>query len=457
VRGDKMYPVLTPQVQYTTGADGVDIAWTEFGKPQGPRLVFVPGFVSHLELNWESPPLGSLLRGLGSVCRVVTFDKRGTGLSGRHLGFGSLAERADDARAVMDAAGWDRAHLFGISEGGPMSILFATSHPSRVESLSLYGTFAVAIVKPDSPDVPELDSGRKAVLDLLPDIWGNGTTLSAFGLIAHGDEAPEGMAAHFERNTCTPHMIVEILRRNWEIDVRPLLSAVHVPTLVVHAAGDPVVAVVYGRHLAQEIHDARYVEVPLSMHLSFRPKDYEPILDAVLDFVAGTRPSIDSERVLATIMLTDIVDSTRRAAEMGDGQWRIVLDEHDLRSQRQIARFGGEVVRTTGDGTLAIFDGPTRAVQCALHLRDDLESCGVPIRTGLHTGEIELRTKEIGGLAVHIAARISALADESEVLVSRTVHDLAVGSGLLFDDRGSHELKGVPEHWQIFAAESLVP
>jgi class 3 adenylate cyclase len=449
-----MCRVLTPRVQYTTSADGVDIAWTEFGNQEGPRLVFVPGFVSHLDLNWDSPPLGSLLRGLGNVCRVVTFDKRGTGLSARDLGFGSLSERADDARAVMDAAGWERAHLFGISEGGPMSILMATSHPSRVESLSLYGAYAVSTVEPDSPDVPRIGPDREAVLEVVPEVWGNGAALSLFGLIAHGEDAPEGIAAHFERNSCTPHMMVEILRRNWEIDVRPLLSALHVPTLVVHASGDPVVPVNQARYLAAHIDGARYVEIPLTMHLSYRPTDYEQLLGAVLEFVAGRPPSAASDRVLATIMMTDIVDSTRRAAEMGDSQWRVVLDDHDLRSERLVARFGGHMVRTTGDGALAIFDGPTRAVQCTLELRDALKTCGVPIRAGLHTGEIELRTKEIGGLAVHIAARVAALAGESEVLVSRTVHDLAIGAELDFDDRGSYELKGVPDRWQIFAART---
>jgi class 3 adenylate cyclase len=273
-----------------------------------------------------------------------------------------------------------------------------------------------------------------------------------FGLIAHADEAPDGLAARFERNACTPHVIAEILRRNWEIDVRPLLGAIHVPTLVVHASGDQVVAVSYGRHLAGQIKGARYVELPLSMHLSFRPEDYQSLLNAVLEFIIGSPTHVHSERVLATVLLTDMVESTRRAAEMGDGRWRLVLDEHDLRSERLVARFGGQIVRKTGDGTLAIFDGPARAVQCALELRDALAECGVPIRAGLHTGEIELRTQEIGGIAVHIAARVAGQAGEGEVLVSRTVHDLAVGADLGFEDRGSHQLRGVPESWQIYAA-----
>jgi class 3 adenylate cyclase len=247
-------------------------------------------------------------------------------------------------------------------------------------------------------------------------------------------------------------MISEIMRRNSEIDVRPILSAVHVPTLVVHASGDPVVDVAYGRHLAEHIEGARYVEVPLVMHASWRAEDYEMLLDAVLEFVAGSSSRFASERVLATVLFTDIVGSTRRAAQIGDRRWSGLLDEHDFRSQQFVARFGGQLVKQTGDGMLATFDGPARAVQCAQDLRDALAGAGVPIRAGLHTGEVERRHDDLGGIAVHIAARVAALANEGEVLVSRTVRDLVVGSGLDFEDRGAHELKGVPEDWQIYAA-----
>jgi class 3 adenylate cyclase len=441
------------QIRYATGAGGIDIAWQEFGQKNGPRVVFIPGFISHLELNWEAASYANLFRGLGSACRVIVFDKRGTGLSSRDLGFGSLAERADDALAVMDAAGWNRAHLFGMSEGGPMAILLATTSPQRVESLSLYGTYAVGGgAKPDNPAPPTIDTEREALLALLPEVWGTGVALRDSGLVAHADEAPEGLGAHFERNSCTPHMIVEIMRRNYLIDVRPILSAVHVPTLVVHASGDPVVDVAYGRHLAEHIDGSRYVELPLVMHASWRAEDYEGLLDAVLEFVAGSSSRFLSERVLATVMFTDIVESTRRVAQIGDRRWNVLLDEHDLRSQRLIARFGGHFVKHTGDGMLATFDGPARAVQCAQNLRDALAVAGVPIRAGLHTGEVERRQDDLGGIAVHIAARVAALAEEGEVLVSRTVRDLVVGSDLDFEDRGAHELKGVPEDWQIYAA-----
>jgi class 3 adenylate cyclase len=247
-------------------------------------------------------------------------------------------------------------------------------------------------------------------------------------------------------------MIAEIMRRNYEIDVRPILSAVHTPTLVVHASGDPVVDVVYGRHLADHIDGANYVELPLVMHTSWRAEDYEQLLDSVLEFVAGSRSRFTSERVLATVMFTDIVESTQRAAQLGDRGWGVLLDQHDLRSQQLITRFGGQFVKHTGDGVMATFDGPARAVQCAQNIRDTLAGSGLPIRAGLHTGEVERRSDDLGGIAVHIAARVAALAGEGEVLVSRTVRDLVVGSGLDFEDRGAHELKGVPEDWQIYAA-----
>jgi class 3 adenylate cyclase len=444
--------VDAPRIHYATGTGGTDIAWEEFGCADGPEIVFIPGFISHLELNWDAPPIGNLLRGLGSVCRVITFDKRGTGLSSRDLGFGSLAERADDVRAVLDAAGCERAHLFGMSEGGPMAMLLAATYPERVESLSLYGTFGVAGTAPDWTSGTTLDADREAILELLPEVWGTGQAVRVSGLVAHGEEMPEDLAAHFERNACTPHMIVEIMRRNFEIDVRALLSTLHLPTLVVHAAGDPMVNVANGRYLAANIEGARYVELPLAMHTSWHADDYEPLLDAVLEFVAGSRPARRDERVLATVLFTDIVDSTRRAANIGDRRWRVLLDQHDLRTSELISRFGGHLVKQTGDGALATFDGPARAVQCAQDLRSAMANVGLPIRAGLHTGEIERRASDVGGIAVHIAARVVALAGEGEVLVSRTVRDLVVGSDLLFDDRGAYELKGLPDRWELYAA-----
>ena len=435
----------TPEVHYATGAGGIDIAWEQFGREHGPKLVWISGFISHLDLNWEFLPFATLLRGLGDACRVIAFDKRGTGLSSRDLGFGSLAERADDVRAVMDAAGWERAHLFGVSEGGPMAILLAATYPDRVASLSLYGTGAYFM-----PEDTDFDA--EAWLAELRERWGTGNVLGSGLFVAHPEDAPDGLTARFERSACTPHMAEEIMRRNLQIDTRDLLPAIHVPTLVVHAVGDPLVDVKLARYVAEHIDDARYVELPLDIHGSWHADDEQMIVDTVLEFVAGARPTPRCERVLATVLFTDIVDSTRRAAEIGDRRWRTLLDEHDRRSEQVVARFGGSVVKQTGDGMLATFDGPARAVQAAQALRGTLAGAGVPIRAGLHTGEIERRNGDVGGIGVHIAARVAALAGEGEVLVSRTVRDLVVGSDLQFEDRGSYELKGVPDTWQVYAA-----
>jgi pimeloyl-ACP methyl ester carboxylesterase len=447
-----MTPVDIPEIRYTRSVGDVDIAYSEFGREDGPRLVFVSGFVSHLELNWEGPVLRNLLQPLARACRIVAFDKRGTGLSGRDLGFGSLAERTDDARAVMDACGWADAHVFGISEGGPMAILLAATRPDRVRSLSLYGTGARFATAPDYPwgfsqEVVE------PFLDQLEANWGTGNVL-AYPFIAHADDMPVAERARFERNACTPRMVREIMGRNGEIDVRALLPTLSVPTLVIHAVEDPLVQVEHGRYLADQIDGARYVELPHAMHATTRADEWEGVVDAVIEHVHGKRERIAAERVLATILFTDIVDSTQTAARLGDRQWRALLDRHDTESRRCVDRFGGRMVKHTGDGMLATFDGPARGVQCAQLLSDTLAPIGVPIRAGLHTGEIEQRGNDVGGIAVHIGARVASLAGAGEVFVSRTVRDLVVGSDLHFEDRGTHELKGVPDSWQLYAAVS---
>jgi class 3 adenylate cyclase len=301
------------------------------------------------------------------------------------------------------------------------------------------------------PEDPDFDA--EAWLAELRKRWGTGNVLGSGLFVAHPEDAPDGLTARFERSACTPHMAEEIMRRNLQIDARDLLQAIHVPTLVVHAVGDPLVDVKLARYVAEHIDDARYVELPLDIHGSWHADDEQMIVDTVLEFVAGARPTPRCERVLATVLFTDIVDSTRRAAEIGDRRWRTLLDEHDRRSEQVVARFGGSVVKQTGDGMLATFDGPARAVQAAQALRGTLAGAGVPIRAGLHTGEIERRNGDVGGIGVHIAARVAALAGEGEVLVSRTVRDLVVGSDLQFEDRGSYELKGVPDTWQVYAAQ----
>jgi pimeloyl-ACP methyl ester carboxylesterase len=444
--------VEIPEIRYARSVGDIDIAYSEFGRQDGPRLVWVSGFISHLEMNWGAAPYSNLIGPLSEACRVIAFDKRGTGLSSRDLGFGSLADRADDIRAVMDACDWPNAHLFGMSEGGPLAVLFAATHPERVSSFSLYGTGARFSQAPDYPLGADPASGELFVA-ALEEKWGTGAAMGA-PFVAHAEEGPISEIARFERNACTPKMAGEIMRRNLEIDVRSLLPAVRVPTLVVHAVGDPLVPVELGRFLAERIDGARYVELPLAIHASTHAEDYDQLLDAVIDHVHGKRERVAAERTLATVLFTDIIDSTQTASRVGDQQWRRLLDRHDTESRRCVDRFGGRFVKHTGDGMLATFDGPARGVQCAQLLSDTLAPLGLPIRAGLHTGEVEQRGDDVGGIAVHIGARVASLAGAGEVFVSRTVRDLVVGSDLHFEDRGTHELKGVPDSWQLYAAVS---
>jgi class 3 adenylate cyclase len=443
----KLSRVEGSAIQYARSGN-LDIAWTQTG--QGPLdIVFVPGFISHLDLAREVPVYGTVLGRLDRIGRVVTFDKRGTGLSGRDLGFGSLDERADDIRVVMDAAGLDSAHLVGISEGGPLSLLFAASYPERARSLALYGSFA-CLLPPDDPASAEFDIDR--FLEYVELNWGNGQVLGAF---VHAPPSPENLdqLGRYERACASPQLAVQVLRSNMSIDARALLPAVSTPTLLVHRTNDPIVGIRCARDLAAGLRDARLVELPGDMHCGWDAHEWAPALDLIEEFLTDTLPVLgDVDRTLATVLFTDIVDSTRSAAETGDHVWRDILDRHDTETRRLIERHGGRMVKSTGDGVLATFDSPTRAVQCARRVSDTLGREGITIRAGLHTGEIERRDDDVAGIAVHIGARISALAGPNEVLVSRTVHDLVEGSDLRFEDRGSYALKGVPAEWQVFAS-----
>lgn len=435
------------QIRYTSSGD-VDIAWTVTGS--GPReIVYVAGFISHLDLARELPVYGTLLGRLDHIGRVLAFDKRGTGLSGRDLGFGSLAERADDIRVVMDAAGWERAHLFGVSEGGPLSLLFAATYPERVESLSLYGSFA-CLLPDDDPLSAEFDVRR--FLDYVEANWGNGQVLGAL-VHAPPDPAILEHVGRYERACASPRLAAKIMRHNLDIDARPILAAISAPTLVVHRSHDPIVGITRAREMAAGIPGATLEVIPGDMHCGWDAREWAPALDVVEEFLTGEPPAAaEVNRTLATVLFTDIVDSTRSAAATGDHVWRDILDRHDSESRRVTERFGGRIVKQTGDGTLATFDSPARAVHCARSLRDTLGREGITIRAGLHTGEIERRDNDISGIGVHIGARIAALAGPGDVLVSRTVHDLVVGSDLRFDDRGTHTLKGVPSQWQVYAS-----
>jgi len=446
--------VTTPgDIRYARTSDGIDIAYTVFGA--GPDLLVAPGFVTHLDLMWDLPAFQAIAA-LGQTFRLIVLDKRGTGLSDRSLGFGSVEDRTEDIRAVLDAVGSRQAILYGISESGPMVIYFAASHPERVRALVLYGTFAR--FEPVERFAGTMSDGAlREYLDGLERNWGTGRAYGTF--LSHPPDpvAAERVLARYERSGCTPQMCREIMLRNSQIDVSPMLSTIAAPTLVMHCNQDPVVPVEYGRALGARIPGARYVEIDGDFHGSWRREDMaklEAPLAAFLREVLGEGESVApslAERELATVLFTDIVGSTERAAEIGDSAWRTTLDRHERSAADLVQKAGGRLVKTTGDGLLATFRGPSHAVAAARSIQDAALGLGVGVRAGLHTGEVERRGDDIGGIGVHIAARISALAGRGEILVSRTVRDLAVGSRLQFEDRGSHTLKGVPEPWQLFA------
>ena len=431
-------------IRYARCAGGIDIAYKVMG--DGPiDSVFVPGFVSHLDLLDDVPFYCNLVDDMARFARVVIFDKRGTGLSDRSLGFGSLADRMDDIRAVMDAAGVERAALFGISEGGPLAILFAATYPDRVTKLCLYGTFARMSYDSDyqiglPPEVLE------AVVNQISEDWGTGKGLNT----VIQNVPPEAMPilARYERNASTPKMVAEIVRSNFAIDVRSVLPTITVPTLVLHALGDPCVPIAIGRWLAEHIPTAEFVELQGAFHGDWNIKGLFP---EAASFLAGEAPQSASDRMLATVLFTDIVSSTETGVRVGDRRWRELLDRHDDVAKRRIARHRGRLVKTTGDGLLATFDGPARAITCAQEIALGAKPLGLDIRAGLHTGEVELRGDDITGLGVVIARRVCDLAAADELLASRTVKDLVIGSGIAFADRGVHTLKGVPDDWQLYA------
>ncbi|MGA8724502.1 MAG: adenylate/guanylate cyclase domain-containing protein [Acidimicrobiales bacterium] len=442
---------MIPETRYARNGD-VHIAYQVSG--DGPiDVIMVPGFVSNVELAWEMPFSGPTLRHIGSFARVISFDKRGTGLSDRSVGVPTLEQRMDDVRAVMDAAGVERAALFGISEGGPMCILFAATYPARTSALVLQGSFARLVQSPDQ-EFGYPPEAAPSIIARFEEQWGTGAVFANFYPSAAHDPGLREQLARYERNGASPSAMVDIVEMVGEIDVRAILPTIGVPTLVVHSTGDAVISVEHGRYLAEHIAGARYIELTSGDHLTFRAGESGAV-DDVEEFLTGQRPVHNPDRILTTVLFTDIVDSTRRAVELGDQRWRLVLDQHDDVMRQQLGRFGGREVNTTGDGFLAAFDGPARAVQCAVTVSEAVRLLGLEVRAGVHTGECEQRAGDLGGIGVHIGARVAALAEPSQVLVSRTVTDLVAGSGLRFTDRGEYELKGVPGLWQLFAVEAV--
>ena len=416
-------------------------------------LVYVPGFVSHVEWSWEDPDYARFLDRLSSFSRLILFDKRGTGLSDRvpvKL-LPTLEERMDDVRAVMDAAGSERAALFGVSEGGPMSVLFATTYPERVSALVLYGTYAKRVRAADYPWAPTLEEHR-ARLDAVERDWGGPVDVETWAPSYVNDERFKRWWAQFLRLGASPEAARAVLEMTLEIDVREILPVIRTPTLVLHRTGDRRIDVGGGRYLAERIPNARFVELDGGDHLVW-VGDSESVADEIGEFLTGTRHIAEPNRVLATVLFTDMVESTSRAVALGDARWRALISDHDRLVRAQLTRFRGREIDRRGDGFLAIFDGPARAIRCALSIVERMHELGIQIRAGLHTGELDIMESGVAGIAVHTGARVMSLAGADEVLITSTVRDLVAGSGLSFSDRGVHELKGVPGSWRILRVE----
>jgi class 3 adenylate cyclase len=436
---------MTPETRYAHSGD-LRIAYQTVGS--GPLdLVFVFGFVSNLEFVWEDPAMARFFSRLAGFSRLILFDKRGTGLSDRVAGIANLEERMDDVRAVMDAAGSDRAALLGFSEGGPMSLMFAATYPERVHALALYGSYA------RHPTLSAENIEQHA--ELIHKLWGTGEySVRFFNPSMRSNELAVQNFARRERLSASPSAAVSILRMNSEIDARHILPAIRVPSLVLHRVADVRITAGAGKYLAANIPNAKYVELPGSDHLLYQDRDIaDRVVEEVEEFFTGSRSAPEADRVLATVLFTDIVDSTKRAAELGDREWRTLLDQHDQTVRQQFARFRGNEVKNLGDGFMVTFDGPARAVRCAAAISDSVRPLGIAVRSGLHTGEIELKRDDVAGIAVHIAARVAAEAKAGEIVVSSTVRDLVAGSGLRFQDRGIRALKGLPEEVHLYSVE----
>lgn len=434
-------------------SDDVHVAYQVFGEGS-LDLLFVPGFVSNVEAAWESPEHRAFFRRLASFCRVILFDKRGTGMSDRGSQIFTLEQRMHDVQAILDAVGCKRAALFGVSEGGPMSLLYAATYPSRTSALVLYGSYAKRSWAPDYP-FGWKDEQWERLFDNFERHWGTpqSIAITMYAPSVAGDpEASERRAAYL-RASASPGAAISIMKMNRDIDVRHVLSAIRVPTLVLHRAADRAIDAENARYMAEHIPGARFVELAGGDH-SYLAGDRDALLDEVEIFLTGARHVYDPERVLATVFFVDIVGSTERAAAIGDNAWRELREAFYAKARAVLQQYRGREINTSGDALLAAFDGPARAIRCASAIRDTVRRLGLEVRCGLHTGECELVGKDLAGIAVHIGARVAALAAPGEVLVSQTVRDLVAGSGLEFEERGLHTLKGVPNEWLLFRALS---
>jgi pimeloyl-ACP methyl ester carboxylesterase len=433
------------EVQYAKNGD-VHLAYQIVGSGP-PDVVFIWGPFSNIDVVWEHEPARRFLNRLARIGRLIHFDRRGTGLSDRVGEIPTLEQQMDDVVAVLDAVGSERAVLMGGGDASMMTTLFAATHPDRTSALILSDPRVRIVASEDFPWALDAEQWRN-LRTTVGDNWGLGLSQLAAAPSSLGDEKARQFWARLERQSLAPDAVGAMFDMLEQVDVRPVLATIQVPTLVLHRTDDEFSPVGQGRYLAENIPGARLVELPGEDHAGWEGDTADIGSDEIEEFITGHRPVHEADRVLATVLFTDIVGSTERARELGDHKWREVLDRHDELARAQLDRFQGRLVKTTGDGLLATFDGPARAIRCASTLRDVLP---VPIRAGLHTGEVELRGDDVGGIAVHIGARVAAVAGKGEVLVSRTVKDLVAGSGIQFTDRGTHTLKGVPDEWQLYA------
>jgi pimeloyl-ACP methyl ester carboxylesterase len=439
---------MIPETRYAKSG-GVSIAYQVMG--EGPiDLVLVPGWVSNIDVFWEEPRLARLLTRLASFSRLILFDKRGTGLSDRVNDMPSLEVRMDDVRAVMDAVGSRRAALFGYSEGGAMCILFAATYPERVSTLILGGAFARRTSTADYPWGPT-ETQQLAFVDQMEREWGGAVGIEARSPSLASDERYRQWWARWLRSSASPAAAATLIRMNMDIDVRDVLPAVRVPTLILHSVNDRLIEIGAARYMADRIRESKLVELQGIDHIPWGA-DADLIVEEIEEFLTGARTGVDPDRVLATVLFTDIVDATARASRVGDRGWHDLLNSHHALVRRELKHFRGREIDTAGDGFLASFDGPARAVRCACAISNGVRALGLEIRAGLHTGECELMMGDkLGGIAVHTGARVVAEASAGEVLVSSTVRDLVAGSGLLFQDRGVQSLKGIPGEWRLYA------
>ena len=440
---------MLPQTRYAKSGD-VNIAYQVLG--QGPPdLVLIPGWVSNIEIFWEEPAVVRFFTRLASFSRLILFDKRGTGLSDRVAEMPNLETRMDDVRAVLDTVGSERAALFGYSEGGVLCALFAATYPNRASALIMHGSYARLTAAPDYPwGLNEQE--RSAFVDQAVREWGAPIGIDMRAPSMATDERLRQWWARFLRLSASPAAFATLSHMNAQMDIRQVLPAIRVPTLILHSVNDRNLDVRGSRYLAERIPGAELVELSGPDHVPWL-SDADIVVDEVEEFLTGARHAPEPERVLATVMFTDIVGASERAAGLGDRRWHDLLDSHHALIRRQLNHFRGREIDTAGDGFLATFDGPARAVRCASTISDGVRSLGIEVRAGLHTGECEMMGDKLAGIAVHIGSRVAALARPGEVLVSSTVKDLVAGSGLSFQDRGIQSLKGIPGEWRLFAVE----